>query len=330
MPRIGMNPARGRVTDYRPSRVTLAVLTYLPNDAGYFRERFDVTRLCIESLIANTTPSSDLLVFDNGSSPALVDYLRELRDRGLIQYLLLSSQNIGKIGALQMIFKAAPGEIVAYTDDDVYFLPGWLEAHLQLIDTYPKVGMVTGFYIRTRMGDYVHSTLEFTQQPGVVTERGLLIPQEWEQEYMVNSGRTPESYASEVANLEDIAIRYQGVEALASAHHFQFVALKAAFLQALPEAWSGKLMGQLMEVEKTIDDLGYLRLCTRQQTVHLLGNSLSPEMLQKAQDLGMTNLKKGQSQSDRAGGVWGTMFKLPWARRIAQGMYNRLHEALNG
>ncbi|MCL4559663.1 MAG: glycosyltransferase family 2 protein [Chloroflexi bacterium] len=330
MPRIGMNPARGQVTDYRPSRVTLAVLTYLPNDAGYFQERFDVTRLCLESLIANTTPPSDLLVFDNGSSAPLVDFLRSLRDQGLIRYLLLSSQNIGKIGALQMIFRAAPGEIVAYTDDDVYFLPGWLDAHLQLIDTYPRVGMVTGFYIRTRMGDYVRSTLEFTRQPGVETERGLLIPKAWEEEYRVNSGRTPESYASEVANLEDVALRYRGVEALASAHHFQFVAPREIFLQALPKGWSGKLMGQLMEVEKTIDEAGYLRLCTRQQTVHLLGNRLNPEMVQRAQELGMENLKKAKPEGAKPGGVWAPVLKYSWLRRIAQGIYNRLHEVLNG
>ncbi len=43
MPRIGMNPARGHRTGYIPARVTVAVLTHLPEAAGYFRERFDVT-----------------------------------------------------------------------------------------------------------------------------------------------------------------------------------------------------------------------------------------------------------------------------------------------
>ena len=95
MPRIGMNPSRGRKTDYQPARVTVAVLTYLPDHTGYFQDRFDVTRLCLESIIANTSEPYDLLVFDNGSCDALVDYLRGLRDRGLVKYLILSSQNIG-------------------------------------------------------------------------------------------------------------------------------------------------------------------------------------------------------------------------------------------
>jgi GT2 family glycosyltransferase len=152
MPRTGINPSRGRKTDYMPARVTLAVLTYLPDTVAYYENRFDVTRLCLDSLIANTPEPYDLLVFDNGSSPQMIDHLRSLRDSGDIDYLLLSARNIGKIGALQMITRFAPGEIIAYTDDDIFFLPGWLETHLKVIDTYPEVGMVTGFYIRRNAG----------------------------------------------------------------------------------------------------------------------------------------------------------------------------------
>ena len=176
MPRTGMNPSRGRKTDYKPARVTLAVLTYLPDTVAYYENRFDVTRLCLESLIANTLEPYDLLVFDNGSSQPMVDYLRGLRDSGDIDYLMLSSQNVGKIGALQMITRFAPGEVIAYTDDDIFFLPGWLETHLKIIDTYPGLGMVTGFYIRPHMSYGNESALRFAEQSDVKVERGLLIP----------------------------------------------------------------------------------------------------------------------------------------------------------
>lgn len=117
MPRIGINPNRGQKSEYRPSRITLAMLTYLPNQAGYFAERLAVTRLSLESLIAHTPQPHDLIVFDNGSCPELVSYLCHLRDQGLINYLILSGSNIGKISALQVIFRTSPGEIVAYSDD---------------------------------------------------------------------------------------------------------------------------------------------------------------------------------------------------------------------
>ena len=82
---------------------------------------------------------------------------------GKIDFLILSSQNIGKIGALQVMLKAAPGEIIAYCDDDVFFLPGWLERHLEVIDTYPNVGAVTGMYIKPHMKEGISSTLKFAE-----------------------------------------------------------------------------------------------------------------------------------------------------------------------
>ena len=100
------------MSDYRPSRVTLATLTHIPDQSGYYQNRFDVMRLSLESLIAHSPPGTDVLVFDNGSCEPVVDYLRSLRDAGGIAYLLLSRRNVGKIGAFQILFRAAPGEII--------------------------------------------------------------------------------------------------------------------------------------------------------------------------------------------------------------------------
>jgi glycosyltransferase involved in cell wall biosynthesis len=327
MPRIGYNPSRGQETSYRPARVTAAVLTYLPNQDGYFRDRLDVSRLCIESILANTQGDFDLLVFDNGSCPPLVDYLRGLHQRGLIDYLLLSSHNIGKIAALQMIFRLAPGEIVAYTDDDIFFLPGWLEAHLKLIDTFPRVGAVTGLYIRPRVNYAVQSTMTFAQDSQVELTRGRFIPRSWEEEYINNSNRTWDSYAKEIEGLEDIALSYQGVEALVSAHHFQFVAPRQVMQQALPQEWTGQLMGQMGVLEKKVDELGYLRLSTRQQTVRLLGNSLSPEMVEKAGQLGL-GVKKA-SAFNKPASLFTRLVRLPGVERLVRFFYNRLYDILN-
>lgn len=327
MPRIGYNPSRGQETSYRPARVTVAVLTYLPNQDGYFRDRLDVTRLCIESILANTPGSFDLLVFDNGSCPSLVDYLRSLRQRGLVDYLLLSARNIGKIAALQMIFRLAPGEVVAYTDDDIFFLPGWLDAHLKLIDTFPKVGMVTGLYVRPRVNYATSATLAFAQEQKVDVVRGRFIPQEWEDEYIANSNRTWESYSKEIEGLEDISLCYQGVEALVSAHHFQFVAPRQVILQALPKEWTGQLMGQMSTLDKQVDELGYLRLSTRQQTVRLLGNSLSPEMAEKAEQLGL-DVKKA-SDFNRPSTFMLRLAHLPGVQKVARFFFNRLYDIIN-
>ena len=332
MPRIGINPSRDKKLDFTPARTTVAVLVYAPHQAGYFQNRLDVTRMTIESILANTQEPFDLLVFDNGSCPEMVDYLKFLESEGKIDYLILSKRNIGKLNALKIIFNSAPGEIVAYTDDDVFHLPGWLGAHLKIIDTFPKVGAVTGFYIRQRVAMSSDSTLAFVNQPGVQTERGLLMPRKWEEEYLVNSGRDWARYEKEVAGIEDIIVTYQGLQAWVSAHHFQMVCPKAVIQgvlgEMLPEGWSGDVMGRMVEMDDRMDAKGYLRFCTREQTVRLMGNAISEEVADLARKSGLDI--RAAEPVKKAGGLMSRLVKVKWIRFIVQGIVNRLYRWLNG
>lgn len=326
MPRVGMNPGRGKISEYKPARVTLAVLTYLPEQAGYFEHRLETTRLCIESLVVNTPEPYDLMVFDNGSCRELVDLLCALRDDGKIHNLFLSSRNVGKIGAFQYIFNAARGEIVAYTDDDVFFLPGWLDEHLKILDTYPNVGQVTGFYIRPHMSYANQSALTFVQESDVKAERGLIIPKDWEQHYIDNMGRTWEKYNEEIAGLEDVALTYKGVEALVSAGHHQFVAPRNVILEALPKMWTGNLMGQMRDLDTTVDNAGYSRLTTREPVTRLIGNVISPEMAAEARSYGIAASVGRQHQ---ASGLMKRLYRLSIVQALARRVYNFMFRIIN-
>ncbi len=327
MPRIGMNPGRGKKSDFQPARVTAAVLTFLPNDIGYFADRFDVMRVCIESLLKNTHVPFDLMVFDNGSNEKVVDYLRQLRDSGDIDFLFLSRQNIGKVNALKMMFNSAPGEVIAYCDDDVFFLPGWLDRHLAVLDTYPDVGAVTGMYIKSHMREGIASTLRFAERDDVVVEKGDLISREIEQHYIENMGRTWEKYQEEIAGFEDVRMTYQGIQTFASAGHYQFVAIKDRIIQALPAAWSMNLMGQMRDLDVAIDNLGFLRVCTEPATIRLLGNQINEEGAKMIREHGIT--VEAASPLDRPAGRKIKFFRLSWVRKIAYFFYERLFKIIN-
>ena len=331
MPRIGQNPSRGKTLDHRPARTTVAVLVYAPHQAGYFQDRLDVTRMTIESILTNTQEPFDLLVFDNGSCPEMVAYLQDLYQKGSIDYLLLSKRNLGKLNALRIIFDAAPGEIVAYTDDDVFHLPGWLSAHLEVIDTYPKVGAVTGFYIRQRVVMSSESTVAFAEGSNVQRQQGQLMPRKWEEEYIINSGRTWEQYQEEVSGVDDIIVKFRGLEAWVSAHHFQMVCPKAVVQEILdemlPQDWSDQLMGRMVEMDDRMDEKGYLRLCTRQQTVRLMGNAISPEVAALAEQYG---LQVAPADTNRGSQGWmHRLAQVGWIRYLLQGIVNRIYRWLN-
>jgi hypothetical protein len=327
MSRIGMNPARHRRSDYTPARVTVAMLTHIPSFSGYFRQRFDVLRLSLGSVLAHTGPAYDLLVFDNGSCAEVVDYLRGLRDVGQIRYLMLASENIGKIGAFQLLFRAAPGEVIAYSDDDVFYLPGWLEAHLEILDAFPEVGMVSGTPIRIRFRDETASNRTFAARPDVQARRGRFIPEEWEREYVANTGREWDAYQADTAGMEDLVLAYNGVEAFAAANHFQFVTPRRVILEALPVEWGGQLMGQMVEIDRAVDQAGLLRLSTRQRMVRMMGNVVTDDLRSLAESLDITlqaaRREVPPAPSRSAGPGW--LRRTPGVMRLARALYDRLY-----
>ena len=157
------------------------------------------------------------------------------------------------------------------------------------------------------------------------------MPRKWEEEYIINSGRTWERYASEVAGIEDIIVAYGGVEAWVSAHHFQMVCPKAVIREILdemlPEGWSDRMMGRMVEMDDRMDAKGFLRLCTRQQTVRLMGNAISDEVAALAAEAGLS-----VQAADVGQGRHGLMRRLAdvgWIRYLLQWIVNRIYRWLN-
>jgi len=335
MARLGTNPSRGQQLEFTPPLVTVAVLVYAPNQAGYFQHRLDVTRLTLESILTNTPKPFELLVFDNGSCKEMTDFLKELNQAGKIDTLVLSQQNIGKLNALWRIANLAQGEVIAYTDDDVYHLPSWLPKHLQILDTYPNVGAVTGFYIKQRVVMSSESTLKwvkaYEKDHSEMVHRGNFIPTKWEQEYMDNSGRTQERYQSEIAGVEDIVLDYHGVKAWVSAHHFQVLTPKKVLLEVLSEmldtGWSDLMMGRMVEMDDRMDAKGYLRLTTHEQTMRLLGNAIDDEVKALAAKDGIiTQAAIANDSSKNPTGLWANKLVQKLAQRTINWLYRGLHE----
>ena len=172
-----------------------------------------------ESLWKNTERPYDLMIFDNCSCSEVRGYLLKQLDEGRIQSLILSDRNVGLPGAWNALFQAAPGGIVAYSDSDIYFYPGWLPAHLEVLKAYPHIGMVTGIPLRSPL-KYSSKTLEWAENTtGVTIQRGQV--QDWDiyWTHTRSLGMSEEEARQKFTEGEDFHLDYQGVEAFLGAGH---------------------------------------------------------------------------------------------------------------
>ncbi len=269
--RKGQNPAKSVKTVAKPERITVAVLTYLPFLSGFYAEGLDVLKVSLESMRKDAGLPFDLMVFDNGSCPEARDYLIAEKEAGRIQYLLLSEKNLGKGGAWNMILAGAPGEIIAYADSDILYYPQWLSRSVEILETFPNVGMVTARPFRTPPKFY-SSTLAWAQK-NATCEEGQFIPWETFLEFNLSLGQTEDENVKVYEETKDWKIEYEGVTALAGASHWQFTAYKSTLQQFLPFDMS-RPMGQVRQLDERMNAAGLLRLMVSDPLVMNLSNTL--------------------------------------------------------
>ncbi len=282
--RQGQNPAKRMTSVPKPKKVTVAILNYIPFQSGFYANMLDVLKSCLGSIWANTDMEYDLLVFDNGSCAEVKEYLVEMQTLGRIQFLILSERNIGKGGAWNVMLAAAPGEIIAYADNDVYFYPGWLTRSIELLETFPNAGMVTARPFRTRVPLY-SSTLEWASTtPEVRLQEGQLIPWDTFLEFNQSLGDEENEIRKVYESTKDIRIEYKGVTAQVGASHWQFTARKEIISRFLPFQMD-RPMGQVLQLDELMNSAGLLRLMVPDPLTMNMSNTLPLDLQNKPAQL---------------------------------------------
>ncbi|MCL4531098.1 MAG: glycosyltransferase family 2 protein [Chloroflexi bacterium] len=299
--RKGQNPAKFVKDVARPERITVALLNYIPFLSGFYAETLDVLKVCMESMRKDAGLPFDLMVFDNGSCAEVRDYLIQEKEEGRIQYLILAEKNMGKGGAWNVMLAGAPGEIIAYTDSDVLFSPKWLSRSVEILETFPNVGMVTARPFRTPP-EFYEGTLNWARKNAKL-EDGQFIPWETFLEFNLSLGQTEEENKKVYAETKDWKITYnppadgrvgggsryvpselldqrrrieteaKPIVVFAGASHWQFTAYKSTLGQFLPFDMD-KPMGQVRQLDKRMNDAGLLRLMVSDPLAMNMSNTL--------------------------------------------------------
>jgi len=192
---------------------------------------------------------------------------------------------MGKGGAWNTMLNAAPGEIIAYTDNDAYFYPGWLSKSVHILETFPKVGMVTSRPFRTPP-EFYSRTVEWAEHsPDATVQRGQFIPWDAFKAFDMSLGTPEPEVRQRYENTEDVRISYKGEMVQAGGSHWQFVTYKSVIQQFLPFSMD-RPMGQVRQLDQRINEAGYLRLMPVEFLAQNMSNRLDwihdPSELQQA------------------------------------------------
>ncbi|HEX4804555.1 MAG TPA: glycosyltransferase family 2 protein [Conexibacter sp.] len=127
-----------------------------------------LTRLCVESVLANTSaPAYELIVVENGSRDGSRAYLRTLARRFAHVELILNDENRGFAAACNQGLARARGELLVLLNNDAIVAPGWLE-RLAAHAAAPAVGLVGP--VTNRIGNEAEVPVGYETYGGFLAE----------------------------------------------------------------------------------------------------------------------------------------------------------------
>ena len=118
--------------------ITIAICTH--NRAPMLRDTLQ-SLLAMESDIPG---SYDVLVVDNNSTDATSQIVSEFSEKSPTQIWYYFEAKTGLVHARNAAIETARGDIIAFTDDDIFFDSQWLKALYRVFETHPAIDCVAG------------------------------------------------------------------------------------------------------------------------------------------------------------------------------------------
>ncbi len=141
--RIGSNPNVNKSISVNDASHRVIIPVYIPNNEGYFKDSFNVLKVCIESLLLTINKDTVVSLISNGSAKEVNDYLADLYFNNKVDRVIFNKENVGKMNAIIAETRASFEEFITYSDADVFFDKGWLFQTFQMFKKIPQAGFVS-------------------------------------------------------------------------------------------------------------------------------------------------------------------------------------------
>jgi len=285
--RIGENPAKSETTARSDASIRVVVPVYIPDLTGYFADAGAILGLCLDSLVATSGSETRVTVVANACAPEVVATLAERQGRGLIDQLVISHDNLGKVDGFLAGARSSWEPVVVVSDADVLWRSGWQQAVVAIFAAFPECGIV-GASPAPNLATYATSA---TVLDGLarreVSRRSVVDPVDLER--FAASVGTPDLFAGHEAS--QLVVERGTATALVGAGHFACGFRRAALDDVAP----GPCLGWEREsLDLPLDVAGWWRLATPEAFALHLGNVV---------ESWMTDELESQRSPDRPGRI---------------------------
>jgi len=285
--RIGSNPAKEReIQTEAYHRVVIPI--HIPNlDDDYFKESLKVLELSAESLLSTVHEETRITLVSDASCVEVEKLLERLSaTSALIDQVLISRKNIGKVNALLMATKSNTESLFTLADADTLFLPGWQGAVEELFCEFPSAGIVSPVPIsgsRTAFSANATTTII----AGLIKRklgRAEISDQEALRKYWISINP---KHADEAEKKDLLILKGRGCDAAVGCGHF-VITVRAEVLENAPAGPSRSMALGSSEAEyfdRPNNENGFLRLATLSNFAYHMGNCPETWMYQEAEQI---------------------------------------------
>jgi hypothetical protein len=268
--RVGFNPNKDKELLQSDFFHQIIIPVYIPNQEEYFKDSFNVLKLCLQSLFKTTHDKTYFTIINNGSCEEVVAYLNTLHQQEKIHEIIHTTA----IGKLNAILKGVSGHsfsLVTITDADVLFLNNWQQASYDVFEAFPKAGAVSTTPSSKVLKQYTAHLLISKLFSKKLQFVNVINPYA-----MINFAKSignPNFY-NETHLKKYLTLSKGTTKAVVGAGHF-VATYRGSVFDTVKYTHSSFALGGNSEVlllDKPVDDLGYWRLSTSENYTYHMGN----------------------------------------------------------
>jgi hypothetical protein len=286
--RIGTNPEKENKNLIVENYHRIIIPVYIPHFEGYFKETFEVFKLCIESLLKTVHTKTRITIYNNNCHQIVKDFIDEQFEESVyIDQVFHSKENLGKINAILASSKGNLEPLITITDADVLFKQGWQAAVEDVFVNFPEAGMVSPVPSSKALTNHTSSTWFYGFLKGKLEFQDVLDPEAMHK-FDLSLGNKELMYKA--IHLEKYLVlknKNNSGEAVVGCGHFVATLKRDVFDKGTSEPAFIKIVGGVEGkfIDIPNDKLGYLRFATKGNFAYHMGNKTEQWMFDIVSDL---------------------------------------------